>query len=291
MNKMKKMTVKKSSLTALAVVIALLAALFCIPAYAADGYETVTVYETPHYTILVDGAEREFYNVNGKEVHPLSYNGTTYLPLRAIGELMGKYVDWNQATKTAALYGSRTGSVTQGTPDTNAKQGTVTATLRYDFTITVDGVEQTFTNVNSTRVYPLLYNGSTYLPLRAIGNLMGKTVTWDGSTFTAALSGGEDSLVTDADTFGQAGSQSGSYIGEAKAKSIALSHAGLSEDQVTFVRVKLDRDDGRWEYEVEFYKGGTEYDYEINATTGAILSYDYDAESYTPPQTGSQSGS
>ncbi len=79
-------------------------------------------------------------------------------------------------------------------------------------------------------------------------------------------------------------STTSSYIGEAKAKEIALAHAGLSESDVTFARCKLDYDDGIAEYEVEFYSGNNEYDYDINATTGAILSYDYDMEYGSIPQ-------
>ncbi len=292
---------RKKSLVALLIVAATLIALFCAPAYAADGYKTVTAQLSPHYTIVVDGVAREFYNVNGQEVQPISYQGTTYLPLRAIGELMDKNVDWNQSTKTATLSGSRNGSVTKGVSDPNAQKQNVTATLRYDFTIIVDGVEQTFRDVNGNTVYPLLYNGSTYLPIRAIGNLMGKTVSWDSATYTATLSGGEDSLVTDADTFGQSGTQTTTQtgtqtsgdIGEAKAKEIALNHAGISASQATFAYVKKDYDNGRWEYEVEFYSGNTEYDYDIDAATGAILSFDYEAEHYTPAtstQTGSDIG-
>ncbi|MDR3076370.1 MAG: PepSY domain-containing protein [Synergistaceae bacterium] len=60
-------------------------------------------------------------------------------------------------------------------------------------------------------------------------------------------------------------------ISEADAKSIALRHAGLNESDVTFIRVKRDRDDGRNVYDVEFYSGDTEYDYEIDAADGRIL--------------------
>ena len=49
------------------------------------------------------------------------------------------------------------------------------------------------------RVYPILYNGSTYLPLRAIGEIMNKEVVWNNSTKTITLSG--DFTVTDADSF------------------------------------------------------------------------------------------
>lgn len=72
-------------------------------------------------------------------------------------------------------------------------------------------------------------------------------------------------------------------ITDSKAKEIALTHAGISESDVTFVRAHLDYDDGRAVYEVEFYQDSTEYDYEIDAVSGSILSYDYDAEHYTPP--------
>jgi uncharacterized membrane protein YkoI len=67
-----------------------------------------------------------------------------------------------------------------------------------------------------------------------------------------------------------------------KAKEIALQHAGLKASDVTFVRAQLDWDDGRQEYEVEFYSGNVEYDYDIDAETGEILSYDRDAEFYKP---------
>lgn len=74
---------------------------------------------------------------------------------------------------------------------------------------------------------------------------------------------------------------SGEKITEADAKEIALSHAGLSSDEATFVKTKFERDDGRLKYEVEFYSSDyKEYDYEIDAETGEIISYDQDAEYY-----------
>ena len=57
----------------------------------------------PDMTIIIDGAEQTFYNAQGQEVHPILCGGTTYLPVRAIGEVMGKNVDWNQTNKTVTL--------------------------------------------------------------------------------------------------------------------------------------------------------------------------------------------
>ena len=68
-----------------------------------------------------------------------------------------------------------------------------------------------------------------------------------------------------------------------KAKEIALSHAGLSADQVTFVKVNMDFDDGIQKYDIKFYCNGQEYDYEINASNGQIIQFDYDMKyNYIP---------
>lgn len=249
----------------------------------ARAVSAVTARLRPDFTIVIDGGERIFYSAAGQQVHPIEYEGTTYLPLRAIGELMGKNVDWNQAAKTATLSGVRTAAPVSGTKDTAAKAQDVSAEVRDDFTIVVDGAARTFADVNGRTVYPLLYQGSTYLPVRAIGELMGKSVSWDGKTNTVTLSG---SLVTDADTFSGGGTAqpAGTLLSVEDAKAKALTHAGLTAGQVTFTEQKLDREGGRQVYDIEFYTAdGREYDYEIDAVTGEIRSVDYDAESHAPP--------
>ncbi len=66
------------------------------------------------------------------------------------------------------------------------------------------------------------------------------------------------------------------YIDVEKAKSAALTHAGLTAGEVVFTKAKLDYDDGYVEYEIEFRKGRMEYEYTVNARTGAILEADMD---------------
>ena len=63
-------------------------------------------------------------------------------------------------------------------------------------------------------------------------------------------------------------------IGYAKAKSVALNHAGVSEGKAYDLEIELDDEDGRLIYEVEFKSGNMEYSYEINAATGAILKHE-----------------
>ena len=69
-------------------------------------------------------------------------------------------------------------------------------------------------------------------------------------------------------------SSTSSYISKDEAKQKAFSHAGVSASQAS--GVKVDWDDGH--YDVEFRVGATEYDYEINAKTGAVIKYEKDTE-------------
>ena len=68
------------------------------------------------------------------------------------------------------------------------------------------------------------------------------------------------------------------YLSKEEAKNIVLSHAGLSEKDVTRLNVKFDFDDGTPEYEVGFHHSGYEYDYEIHAETGKIRSWNKDLD-------------
>ncbi len=66
------------------------------------------------------------------------------------------------------------------------------------------------------------------------------------------------------------------FIGEEKAKEIALKKANVTTESVIFDRVELEQDNGIWQYEVDFKKDTTEYDAEINAEDGSILKWEVD---------------
>ena len=63
------------------------------------------------------------------------------------------------------------------------------------------------------------------------------------------------------------------YIGVEAAKSAAFAHAGLDASQVTTDEVDFDYEDGRMVYELEFYADGAEYEYDIDASTGAVVKF------------------
>lgn len=141
--------------------------------------------------------------------------------------------------------------------------------------ITLNGAKFTPRDADGKQVSAFLYNGTTYVPVRAISEAMGMDVSFNSATRTVVL--------TTADrTASQQGasSASGNYITVERAKQIALNNAGVKEANAVFLRANLDWDDGRMQYEVEFYSGNTEYDYDIDAVTGAILSSDRELENF-----------
>ena len=98
-------------------------------------------------------------------------------------------------------------------------------------------------------------------------------------TSSSAGSGGASGNVSSGSGSGTAQSGAGGTaadIGREAALAAALSHAGVSQDQVYNLEVKREYDDGRLEYEIEFKAGGWEYEYTISAADGTILDYERD---------------
>ena len=173
----------------------------------------------------------------------------------------------------------------------------IEAEIRGDFTVVIDGKKQTFRDANGNVVEPILYNGTTYLPIRAIGEIMGKTVYWyqDEKRIELVENTGEETLVTDADVIVDAADKTKPVkdkdvvkidkvqaadveITLEKAKGLVLKKAGLDEADVVFTKAKLDYDDGRLVYEIDFKTDDTRYDAEVDATNGEIIQWEIEAK-------------
>lgn len=93
------------------------------------------------------------------------------------------------------------------------------------------------------------------------------------------LNEGKDMIQGDGDKSNGSGpsdEEKSKFIGEEKAKEIALKKADVTKESVIFDKVELEQDGGVWQYEVDFKKDTTEYDTEINAIDGSILKWEVD---------------
>ena len=113
----------------------------------------------PQIKIYIDNQLQNFAQ------QPVIESGTTLVPMRVCFEGLGATVDWNNNTQTVT---SRRGNIEIKLSIGNR--------LAY-----VNGVTQTLS------VPGKLVNGYTYIPLRFVGEALGDTVTWDGSTNTIKI--------------------------------------------------------------------------------------------------------
>lgn len=70
-------------------------------------------------------------------------------------------------------------------------------------------------------------------------------------------------------------------IGEERAWAVAYDHAGVAAADATASPAKVDYENGVLVYELEFFSGGYEYDYEISAADGSVLKFERDVDDRT----------
>jgi hypothetical protein len=181
---------------------------------------------SPDITITLDGKKLDLLNVNGAEVAPILYNGTTMVPARGLSYAFGKLIKLETASTGVQIWEKRewykpgmhiqaikiytdsekypivediyidnklhtrtgvpeiTSRITDKTPKTITALSDPAAYVALcnagTFYI---GLKDALGN----RVYPLLYEGTYYIPLRATAPIFGCSVAWDGDNRTVIL--------------------------------------------------------------------------------------------------------
>lgn len=168
----------KRTSTYLAPVLAvlLLTAMLAAPASAAS--KSITI--NPGIHICLDGQTLNPTDARGNPVEVFSCEGTTYLPVRAISQALGLSVSWDAAANRVNITKSGTATPSTGgaSGQTNTTPRTITVTT--GISIYLDGQKLTPKDANGKTVEVFAYNGTTYLPVRAIGEALGLKVGWDG---------------------------------------------------------------------------------------------------------------
>lgn len=200
-----KKTPNLKKLTASATVISIVlssAASYAIPSNVSAANYTDTrraAYLREDVTVELDREKLSFADENGRAVYPLTYNGSTYLPIRAVSGLMGEPIEWNNEAKT--VYIGKTLSMpvkylldpaespyVKVTADgAGGEMSNIVVREQRSIYIMYDFEKLEFRNESGTVIYPINYNGSNYLPLRAIAELMGEDIVWDGKTKTVYI--------------------------------------------------------------------------------------------------------
>lgn len=205
--------------------------------------QSVTAEERYDVLVQVNGQSKTLQDTSGNAAYPLVYNNIVYLPANSLNSVTGMNVNWDPNSSLVSFTGSTGNAIAAANAGAMIASKNVSAT-----------------NNNTAATPPANNNSTTTTTPTPPAN--------NNTTTTPPVNNNNNTTATNGD------------IGVEKAKSIALSHAGLSASQVNFIKAHPDWEHGQKVYDVEFYSNNREYDYEISAANGSIVSYDYDIEGW-----------
>lgn len=230
------------------------------------------VYDIEFYT-----ASYEYeYEIDANTGDVYSKNRET-LPVKSTkpatsGQTTTSQPESNAQSNTSNTAQNNTSGQTSQKPAETSAQSEITLETAKSTALSDAGVnasDATFTKAvldydDGRKVYDIEFYTSTHEYDYEINAATGKIIKRDAEAFRVNQ--------------GTQGNNTGNFIGVEQAKSIALSHAGLSAESVTFQKAKVEKDDGYTVYEVEFFSNGIEYEYTIDAVSGTIMEYDSDRD-------------
>ena len=126
---------KRKGLRALAITL-LIVCVFSVGVFAGDSMEEIKAFLNYGITIEYNDVDQVMTDANGNRVYPITYNGTTYLPVRAVSNMLGVKVEWDGATNHVLLGNSYPDVAVQPTVPTTP----AVTTNQFDFTFVADAI-------------------------------------------------------------------------------------------------------------------------------------------------------
>ncbi len=141
---------------------------------------------------------------------PIIKSGTTYVPVRPAGEMLNKIVSWDGPTKTVYI---------------NDNQQTLTKPSSHTLKLIVNG--------KLASAAPIIINGTTYVPVRAAGEMLSKIVTWAAATKTVFITDRQYDIVLDfpADRYPETASHIKNAIKRGKPPVCTIDRDGADENR------------------------------------------------------------
>lgn len=144
----------------------------------------------PGISFTIDGEYFKPINANAEEVEAFVYAGTTYLPVRGIAYALGLDVLWVKKGDRIELTSGGVAKYNTGKNTGESRTETVIMPT-VSRTIYLDGKRVSLTDEDGKAVHVFTLDGTTYVPVRAIANALGLSVTWNSYTKTIHLKTGE----------------------------------------------------------------------------------------------------
>jgi hypothetical protein len=175
-----------------------------------------------------------------------------------------------------------------GLASTFTRNETINVLYR-DIRLVVNGQQVTPRDAQGNIVEPFIFNGTTFLPVRAVADALGENVHWDGPNSTVYVGQGPTSSTPPPPqpapgTPGGGGSNQGNRPSNPSIslqRAIEIAYADLANRGIdaTFHRDSgMDWERNQWVWELEFRPVGQRgvIEYYINVDTGAIVKFEWD---------------
>ena len=152
----------------------------------------VTATLDPGVTIALNGQPQGLRNAQGENVFPIVYAGTTFIPIRAVSNMLGLQIDWHPDgfgwATGRVVHIQRGGAASLFPPAPAGAARQVQAVIDPGISILFDGALEIMRDAQGNQVFPLVFEGTTYLPVRAVALILGIGIDWDGNTRTVNIS-------------------------------------------------------------------------------------------------------
>ena len=194
----------------------------CTMATASGGLyanaETTGITVAYGINIRVNGVLFQPADASGNPVEPFIYAGTTYVPIRAISDLYGASINWNGNTRTVILDTTNAHELRHtGRISSNKTRTQRSMTVETGINLTVNGVSFIPKDENGNEVTVILYNGTNFVPLRAVSGIFATPIAWESNTSTVLLGTNDNISNVDTSNFNQHQLEAYGYIEQAKA--------------------------------------------------------------------------
>jgi len=159
-----------------------------VQAVGTELQQSLSASEAKDMHIKLDGKLARAQDDQGKVSYPVIVDGRSYLPLRALGNLVGVVVGYDSATRRILIDTKTPKSPSFATDDgKNAPSVPKKANLVKDMYIQLNGEDTFPKDASGNLVYPIIVDGRSYLPIRATESIFGIKVDYDSPSRTIII--------------------------------------------------------------------------------------------------------
>lgn len=167
---------------------ATIAMLISSTAFAATD-KTVQATMARELSVVYNGEKQTFADAVGNQAFPILYDGTTYLPVRAIAKLFDTDIQWfgSESRVNINSDGKYVGNDVKFIPSKETMNSTVDVIISGNIVVSFNDIGKTIYTTAGNQTGPIIKDGTTYLPVRMVSELFNTPISWDAENYCVVI--------------------------------------------------------------------------------------------------------